>query len=307
MLDLEKWGKVAIRLLAAGLCLLSFQKAWAGLWFYEGQRAFKQENFREAARDFQKSLKGDRTEPHTLYFLGQSAWHLGVQRKEKVWLETAELFLKQFTREIPDYGRAWLYLALVRLALEQQSADKVTVAEWKKEIQPLFEAAYRREPASAWINFMTGKALLSYSPFLSEGERKRAFERIKKSTALHYPDQPSPYLRPALSFLWNQFSDFGLLKEITPRDTYSYYPLIEFAEQKGLRAQRDEVYPEFLRVTQEAYESQCLKAQRYLEKGFTRRAFVEFQKAFWIDKKALRAKTGMLIAQEKMNRFRGRP
>ena len=290
-----------MRLLAMGFCLISIEKAWAGIWFYQGQAAFKKGDFHEALRLFERSEKWDSRNPRLIYLLGQSCWHLGVEKKDRISLESAERHLGKLVHELPHYGRGWLYLALVRITIQEQSAHGLTKVEWQQKIRPVFEEAYRKEPTSSWMNYMTGSQALSRMKLLSDEEIKTALNRIKKSVAAHYPDQPSFYLRPALSLLWRTFSNFELLKDVTPVDAASYDLLVQFVDEHGLWVHRDEVYPSFVILNNGAYEKQCIRAEKFLIRGRFRRAFIEFQKAFWINQISVLAKAGMLITQVKMN------
>lgn len=290
----EWFFKIGIRAAALTLCLLAAQKSWAGISFYRGQRAFQQMKFGEASLHFEKALKWDPGNPRLLLLEGQSALRLGREK-------AAVSHLEKLARELPHYGRAWLHLGLARLSLQQKTSGKISRMEWKQNLEPLFEKAYQRETGSAWIAFLTGRILLEHASDWAPERKEEALERIRKSAAFHYPDQASPNLRPALTFLWKQFSDFDLLMKITPADAVSYAVLMEWIEGEGLWSYRDSIVPDWTRLNQTAYENQFRTAEKFLKARNFRRAFLEFQKAFWLDKISIQARAGMLIAQERLN------
>lgn len=300
----RKFQEVFVRILAVGLCLLAIQKAWAGVYYEEGFLAFKERNFDKASEKFERALRWDSANPRLLYDLGQSDWQIWLEKKDEKRLESSRVYFEKLTQELPYYGRGWAYRALVELtSIRQNAKGEIGREEWRDKILPLFSQAYEREPASAWMAYVTGTHLLAYSQFLSEEEKEEAFNRLKKSVFLRHPDKPSLYLKPALSFLWSKFENFELLKEVTPADAFSYSSLIELMDEKGLWAWRNEIWSDFRVWMTAAYEKQCGKAERFLGKKRFERALSEFQKAYWIDKTSSRAKQGMLIAQERMGQL----
>ncbi|HXV27532.1 MAG TPA: hypothetical protein VD913_01065 [bacterium] len=302
MIDSMRVKKTGIRLLALLLCLFSLQRAWAGVWIYQGERAFKDKNFVAAFNELQKAEPWDQNNPRLNLLFGESAWHLGVREKDAQWFKKSRSYLQPLTQQLPYFGRGWLYLALSRLGYEDQSVDGVTFAEWN-EIKPFLENALQGEPTSPLILYLIGLKYLTYSEYLEAHEKELAMKRIKKSLSLHYPGQVSPYLDPALQFLWARFHDFEILKQITPTDLPSSTALLLFTEKRGLWENRDEVYAVFLHLTGEAYNQLTTRGEQLLLEGKNEKAWFEFQKAFWIQVHPVRARAGMLIARYRMNRL----
>lgn len=297
-----RFSRLLSRTLTLILCFLSLGKAWAGIWLYAGERAFGQADYESARKTFQKVSLWKNADPRWHHLTGQTQWRLALQTGERAGLETAYLHFQRLTELLSNYGRGWLYRALVRLAIEEKSSGGVTIDQWK-EIQTDLDRAYQSEKGSAWIAYQTGSLLLSYRSYLTPAQREEAFERIKRSVALHHPGQVSPYLKDALAVVWQQFSDFKRLREIVPQDAFSYYALTEFLEARDLWAHRDSIDEELVKLNQAACLEQCRKAEGLLQKGLYRSAFEEFQKAYWIDKTRLRAQAGMLIAGERIHRL----
>ena len=153
---------------------------------------------------------------------------LGRQRKEKGRLELAQSRFEKVTAALPYYGKAWLYRGLARIALKEQSKEGFSPAEWK-ETREFFLRAGEKEPGNAWIAYATGINFLQQDRLLSIGEQEMAVSEIKRSIRLAFQkpssqflEKPSPFLRPALTFLWDRSPDFSLLKSIVPVDRVSY-------------------------------------------------------------------------------------
>ena len=272
------------------------------MWLYETQRALERRDPKRALRAAERAKGWDLGNPRLIYLRGKAAWEQGSAEKEKIGFEKAKSEFEKLTRQLPFYGRAWLYLGLAELGLGEQSEDGVTPAEFQG-IKKIFERALEKEPANAWMAYTVGTRLLTYYSQLSELEKEQAFEMIKKSAGIHSRLRPSFYLRSALSFVWNRFHDFSLLERITPLEYVSYKSLIDFVDEKGLWRYRNEVYPVYLRLSRTAYDATCEEGEGLLKRKHWMRAFQTFQTAFWIDKSLMRARAGMMVAEAARGKF----
>lgn len=298
------------RVTALLICLLLAQKAWAGVWLYQGERALERKYYSLAYAYLEKAQRADPSNEKIRYLLGRASYDQSRRTRDLVWLQSSLRHWTAFTEALPYYGRGWLYLALTRLSGEKQSQDGLTSEEWAK-IKPLLEKAYQQEPGSAWVAYMTGTSFLSNEPFLTREERQEALLRIQKSVTLRrsapslsYLDEPSTLLKPALKFLWMRYSDPQYLKDVTPFDYPSYRVLIKFLSEQGLWSARQELFPRYLSLEEEVYQRECQKGEDLLARSDSRNAFFAFRKAFWIRGGAYhRAKAGILVAQEAMNQL----
>ncbi len=306
----KTFQKSAVRIFAAALFFLCLQKSWAGALFYEGQRAFKRQDLSRTISAFKKAEKWDSKNPELAYLLGQTALELGRQRKEKSWLELAQSRFEKVTAALPYYGKAWLYRGLARIALKEQSKEGFSPAEWK-ETREFFIRAGEKEPENAWIAYAMGVNFFQQDRLLSAGEQEMAVSEIKRSIRLAFQkpssqflEKPSPFLRPALTFLWDRSPDFSLLKSIVPADRVSYQNFLEWMDQNGLWKYRDPIFSVYLKLQREAYEFQCRQGEEFLKKGEYKKAYWAFRKAFWMRSWAyLRAKAGILSAQAAMGQL----
>ncbi len=240
--------RLLLRILAAGLFFITAQRAWAGISFYSGTVAFKAQNYQEAVSFFRTSEKWDSGNPRLFYELGRSAFLQGMKTGEEDWLKQSHLSFEKLADRLPDYGRTYAYLGFIYLTLQKRSENGLNLQEWN-EIKQLFYKALEKEPGSAWIAYMTGRHFLAHAKFLSLEERQMALTQLKRSVTIFPPrrfHQASPYLKSVLSFLWNRFRDFSLLKKLTPLDPPSYRRFLEFLEQEGLWHYREEVYETYV-------------------------------------------------------------
>ncbi|MBI3307295.1 MAG: O-antigen ligase family protein [Candidatus Omnitrophica bacterium] len=205
----------------------------------------------------------------------------------------------RLTQEMPFYGRGWLNLGLSRLQAQEASPDGVTSAEWPA-LRDLFQSAYQKEPGSAWVCFVTGRTLLSYPQYLSKAEKQSALGRLRKSASIHFPNQASVELAPILEFLWAQFSDFEMLKSMTPHDFASYQVLLKFAENHKLTAEHAELFPEFERMREVEYKRRVQQAEKWFNQGSYQKALDAYQEAYWIGQEKEGAKLGMQAAKARL-------
>ncbi len=293
--------KSAVRILAAALFFLCLQKSWAGALFYEGQGAFKRQDWVRAVPAFKKAEKWDSKNPELAYLLGQTALKLGRQRKEKGWLELARSRFEKVTAGLPYFGRAWLYRGLVQIALKEQNRETLN----------FFLQAREKEPGNAWVAYAIGVNFLQQDSLLSDEDRKMAVSEIKRSIRLssqkassQFLEKPSPFLKPALTFLWGRSRDFSLLESVVPVDRASYRSFLEWMDQNGLWKYRDRIFSVYLKLQREAYEFQCRRGEELLKKGKYKKAYWAFRKAFWMRNWSwLRAEAGILLAEKAMGQW----
>lgn len=262
----RKLEGITIRVVALLLVLLCSQKAWAAFWFYQGKAAFDQKALDSALSSFQKSQQIDPKSSKSLFYLARTQWEIAEQTKDFGQLIQSKNRFKEFTLHLPFYARGWIYQALAVLRSEERSADGVTQEEWNS-IQPIFEKAIEQEPGSAWIKFMSARSMLRYDNFLNEPGRKKTSQYLKESVLFHDPDQPSPFLKPALAFLWRRYASLEFLKELTPNDLPSYQVLVDFLSQDGLWHLRDQVYPKLLLMNQRQEPEEAKSDKTYFHLG----------------------------------------
>lgn len=285
-------------LVLLALSFVCFSKARADVPFYLGDKAFKQKNWDRALPLFREALRRDFRDPQTLSRLGQAAYEEGMDKNRLSLLEESESVLARVTVDAPYDAKAWLYLALVKL--EKVRREGALNREHWAEIQALLEKAQGAEPGNSWIAYIGGKTILTQEAFLSADGKKRALDWIRKSASLHNPYQASPYLDPAIAFLWERFSDFTLLKMITPLDLFSYARLAAFVESKELWEYRDEINPFYLKLNEALYEDYADLADKFLKKKDYKHAYVYYDKAVGVNNVRVHAKAGLLVTQEKL-------
>lgn len=301
-MDKSILARSVVRIIACFLLICSVQKAWAGLWLYNGEAAFKQNDFAKAFSLLKEAEGWDAANPTMIYLLGRSAWHAGRKTGKKEWFETASILFEKMTHQMPYYGRGWLYRALTALELERNTEDGITSRDLSR-ISPFFEKAIQRERGSGWVALMTGIGLLSHHHLLTDHDKASALDQIKRSVAIHYPNQASPYLDAAFSFLWEQFQDLKPIEEITPMEYPAYERLVLFLEWNNLWEYWERIYRKERELILTGYRADCERGEELLEKGNSRQAFEFFQKAYWKDKLHPRARMGMLIARQRIGRM----
>ena len=302
--------KALIRGGALVLFFFCIQKAWAGLSFYQGERAFKAQHYEQALFYFQKAVKQDPSNPRLIYDLGQAEWRRALSTKNERGFERASLHFRKLTRLLPFYGRGWLYLGLSELARERLSEDGVQPSEWR-EIKDLFIQARQKEPGSLWISYHVGESYLSQWGLLTEAERKMAFDQMRRAMAPRpqgpsspFLDKPSTFLRQGLPFLWKQFGDFDLLRSMVPRDSSSYRYFLDFLSERNLWNYREIIEPDYFGIQKTAYERECQRGEEALSRKEFKRAFWAFRKAFWMRSWSYpKAKAGILVAQMAMGKL----
>ncbi len=297
-----KYSLPVIRGITFFLCLLCLQKAWISFELYRAEERFARKDFSGAVRLLSLASAWDPNHPGINYLLGKSTWLKGVSTGDPAWFRKSEEAFRKFREEVPDSGRGMVYQALCLKVLERQSPEGMTPVVWGR-IKTLLEEAYRRESGSPWMAYMVGKNLLTESQFLTLEEKHRALDMIRQSLASRYPGQISLYLKPALPFIWNRFHDPNLLRSITPPDNLSYYQLIQFLDQNGLWAYRQEPYALFRVLNQKTYLRQCEAATESFRRGDYERARNEFQQAVWTDSVFQRARLGVIVSRLAMGEF----
>ncbi len=291
-----QWRRI-VQAFALILLALAGQKALAGTGEYAAMRALQYQDFQRAAGSAEKALMIAPWNSQLRLQYGQAALAMGKKNKNLKWLEAAEDSFARVTREKPWYGRAWLYLALSKIALTRLSGETMTPEKWG-QIKNYFNEALNLEPGSAWISFVTSVHLLNRPQFLGPVEKGRTVERLRSALSLHYEGQRSRFLVPAIEFLWKRTRDFDLLIQITPKDYAAYWTLLGFVEKSGLWQHRNQINPEFLKLREAAYSQELARAERLLGKGKKREAFEAFQRSWWMDQGPASAKSGMLRARQ---------
>ncbi|MBI3313087.1 MAG: hypothetical protein HYZ83_02495 [Candidatus Omnitrophica bacterium] len=292
-----------VRLFALGFLLLSLQKAWAGVWLYQGEMLLKDQKLDLAFSLLEKAHRWDPENPDTLYELGQSALTLGIDKENSVWIEKGQDYFKKLNQKLPYFGHATFYLAQSQLELARKSSRTLTSEEWSK-IETWIDQAKVQEPGSPWMEYMTAVMLLSAENlWLTPEKKQQALRQIKNSISSYYPEQVSPHLEPAYNFLWNRFSDFSFLKEVTPPEEASYANLLRFMDQHHLWEYRNQVYSEFLEINKKTYKKRLAKAQVWLARKDFIRALEAFEKTYWTNKLLTPAKAGILICQHALNKL----
>lgn len=294
-----------VKAIALGLCLVGIQRTWAGVCLARGEALVEKGRFSAAVPFFEKGLRWDKSNPRLQYLAAVSLWESGAADKKNAEVAKARYFFKRLTDSMPDYARAWVYLGLTELYLAEHTGGTADGKAWD-QARAYFDTAAAREPGSGWMAYTVGTQYLLRASLLSEEEKRAALGMIRRGIDL----TPDYYHRDtlhnrALAFLWEHFSDFQQLIQITPPDFWSYRRLVAFSESRGLWKARSEVYPEFARLMKAEYEALCLKAAGHLFRRDARLAFEEFQKAYWIDQSRSFAKAGMLAARNKMDKLPG--
>jgi hypothetical protein len=201
---------------------------------------------------------------------------------------------EQLIRSVPGFGRAWLYLALTQLKLEESQAGvRLSRSHWQR-IQRILRKAYSLESESAWMQYRTGSLQLTHHQFLSKREHAEAFQRVQRAVATHYANQSSPYLKPALTLLWKKFSDFDLLKTLTPDNRVSYNTFVQWIDQNKLWKFRDGIFRRALVFNRSEHDRKIREGLDALMNGEAVEAYQSFQEAGWIFKDSVCAKAGIL-------------
>ncbi len=219
-----------VRLAALLFFLISIPRAWAGLLFDQGQMALKKADFPQAVLKFQTAQRYNSWNPYGDYGLGISFFRWAEKTGDKALVAKAAGCFQEVTHRLPDYGKAWAYLAL--------SSREIS---GKETIEAYFEKAREHDPGNAWITYQTGRSLLLQTD-LSTAEKQKAKALIRTALERHYAEKPSPLLGFVLQDLWDQFSDPMLLQQITPEDLASYKKLLNFIDSRALWPQRESVF-----------------------------------------------------------------
>lgn len=289
------------------LSLFCVHKAWAGVWLYQGERAFKEKRYERARSFFEEAKRINPWDNRLNYRLGQAEWQLAFRTKDKDGFERAGLYFQNMAQALPFYGRAWLYLGLSELARERLSDDGLQPSEWQG-IKKYFFMALEKEPGSAWTAYHFGESFLSQDHFLSEEEKEMAFSQMRRAMALGprrpsspFLGKPSEFLKQGLSFVWEHFRDFDLLRTMVPSDPSSYRYFLDFLSERSLWKYRESVEPESLNLQKAFYERECQRGEEALSRKEFKRAFWAFRKAFWMRSWSYpKAKAGILIAEQAM-------
>ncbi|MFA6601080.1 MAG: hypothetical protein WC352_06425 [Candidatus Omnitrophota bacterium] len=298
--SVAKFRKPALRvalLLLAAVCL---QQSWMGLELSRAEGCFVGNDFSGAVRLLSGSGRFDALRsPDAIELLGKSAWQEWIRNKDRERLVQAQRAFTQLTLAAPGYGRAWLYLALSQSAMDQGEPGGMEAVRWRR-IHALLLKAYELERGSAWMQWMTASRLLASPQFLSGREKAEALERMKNAIALHHRYQPPHYLKPALTLLWKKFSDFTLLRKVTPIDAVSYNTLIEWMDGHGLWEYRQSVLRQSEAMNRAFCRQKAGEGLGLLRKGRPEEALAAFRNASWICQESSAAQAGILAAEAVM-------
>lgn len=288
----RKPGNFLLRFCVFVFFLIALEKAWAGLWLYQSQEAFQAGDYYQAKLLSERALLWDEDNPAVLLQAAKSNWYDGTKQKDSAALREGERLFLRLIQELPFYGKGWLYAGLSKLAYTSLEGEKLTEPQWR-EVQHLLEEGYRREPGNSWMAYVAGLHFLAYSDFLNGESQKKALSMLETSVGI----LPSRYLEPALNYLWEHFSDFGLLERMTPREYDSYRRLAEFLRKKNLWSYAEDVYETYFDLQSDSYTALCRKGDDYLTKGNAHDALKAYEEAFWTIQTRVWAKAGVLASE----------
>lgn len=276
---------------------ISLGKAWAGVRFYEGMQAYQQKHYEKALSFFNQSEILDSLNPELKDYAGRSAYYAGLEDRDEGMIRLAADKFAALLRQLPFYGRGWVFLGLSHAALKQMDPTNTEIQD--SEILRYFEKGLSREPGSAWAAYLTGEQLLRKTP-LTHDEESKGLDYLKKAASIKFDARPPFYLKNIAEFLWQKYQTTAVLKKVTPPDAASYRILVEMMAEKGLWPYFDHVYADYLNFNREAYQAKVGQAIRLLERSKNNLAFELFREAYWMDKYRKDAKTGMLISAHRL-------
>ncbi|MDP3919485.1 MAG: hypothetical protein Q8R76_01580 [Candidatus Omnitrophota bacterium] len=273
---------IAIRVIAIACVFLSLQKAWANVWFETGNMP-----------------KAYRLDPHNakvVYHYGKTLWGEHEVSGDIQIGRSARNAFRTLTKQKPLFGKGWLFLAKTELSLARLSGDGVSPAEWES-LSPYIEKAYRHQPQGAWMAYRTGQVMLQNVEALSESQRNVGVNRIKRAMEVN----PEEYLLLGLTYLWNEFHSSLLLHHVTPKTYEGYGVLTNFLIEHHRWDFLSQIHPLFFDYRQREYEAHVKRGLVYLEMNDSRRAWREFQHAYWIDSQGGTARAGMIVSKQSLD------
>ncbi len=288
---------LCIRLLAGFLCFISIKHAVAAIPAYQAELAIRDKDYVGANAIYLSMKEANKIyNPRTHFSYGKSLWNEASQSRAAELLEKARVQFDLVNEEVPIYGKAWLYSALTRMQLIHSENRSLTRPEWE-EIYSFFELADQRAGNNPWVNYVLGTQMLIYKDYLDESDTIRAIELVQKAIE----ENSEEYLAPSLNFLWEKTSTIELLMQITPKNYHSYLIFVEFLHEQGLSDYLNQAYEVLFRLQKKDYKIKELKGIEFLKKSDHKQALETFRKALEIDSSSIRAKAGVLIAQEELS------
>lgn len=290
--------KILIRTVSLGIFIACLFSIWAGGWSYAGYLQHQAGQYEEAYRAYQRAEKYNAYNAQLFYQAARNAWDRAEKKDDLTSLEYVRNQFKRMTEMVPPYAAGWLYLGLAELRINR--LQNTLTREEAGRILQKFEKAYRLEPHSAWMAYMTGMQMIELQNAGFSGvDAQEALKRIKQSVQTRYPYQKSYYLDPALERIWDVTGDFHLLEQIVPEDAFSLYAMVQFLERRGLWRKHSETYTRYLNARKDLYTHLCHKGLGFLKNKEYDAALASFKTAFEVDPAAALAKAGILSLQEK--------
>lgn len=284
------------------LTLASVCRGSAELYLFLGGGQAGRGNIDSAISLMETSRKLEPHNPKLFSKLGILYYKRGLRNKSIQDIENSSLCFEKLKVYLP--GRAWLYIALNRIAKSKVSGIKLDPQSWD-QIHMDARNALDNEPGSALVAFYAGKILLSGDKEPMPQDLKKALQLFRSSSELHaeplgseYLPKASFYLKPALDFVWRKYHSPGMLAFITPADRASYKELMTFIEAGKLWRYSESIYKTYLSFEETEYQSYCSAGLTNLKEGRFKDAVRVFKKAFWSRSwNFQRAKAGILIAE----------
>lgn len=286
---------IVMRLVLCGLISCSLQKTVSGFAFYQAVRFERQDKTEQAIRAFEKAnaLSFQRN-PSVLYEGGKVLLEAPFNKAQN--LKKAESYFSKMTFLSPYFGKAWLYLAWAKWKKVKQDGRELTRME-QKEISSYLEKAHQFEPGNSWLNFMAAKILLSQEA-VTKKQELWASQLLRNAVKPPSSNQPSPYLESSLDLLWEKYKQTRYLKDLTPKEAFSYGVLSRFFEQNHLWKERAEIEGSAASLRSMNYQEHCIRGEKLLQEGFSQRAYDEFQTAYWLNNTHPWARAGMIASKD---------
>ncbi len=304
------WVRFAAAGLMLALCFFSARAGWADLWAYRSQNCLREGEEQNAARLVRVALRIEPSSPEILRRAGKIFRAEAIKNNDPASFSQAARVYERLTRKIPVYGRGWYFLGASRLA----ALPVVGRADWLVN-KRFFYRAWQLESGSEWVAYNVAAAFVRYDSFLSAHERRFAFRLMKQACRMPpaaekspYLDLPSPYLKPALSWLWKRYADFALLKWVVPVNAVSYEVFLDFLSKEGLWLFRPEIDAVYGTLALKAYRQFCDEGDEHFSRKDYRSAFRAYRKGVWTGGRGgLRAQAGVIASLEATGKLKEKP
>lgn len=289
---MKQISKIILWLVRLGLVLLCMYcagQAWAGIPLYRGMQFLKDGESAKAIPYLKSAGARGEVSAALDFAMGQAFWQEGVKTRDPDLLREAEDHFRRTTVRLPDFGKAWMYLALSKYMLAKTS--RLDGVKWR-EIYGMMSKAEKLQPGNLWIIFQSSLVSLSYERFLSPEEKTHAIEGMRfAARAL-----PESYLKPTLRFFWKRYHDTRLLLAATPETYGARSRLLDFLAEQGLWEEWHDIYESYRKLKADEYSKVCLNGERLLADDKTEAAEKVFRSALWIDPSSAWARAGYLCA-----------